>query len=119
MNANDSGTTAECPYCGQDMNEADSCSKNIITEPNGDWFYAIPYGQEGDRPAKGRCHDCGVKPGGTHHPGCDVEQHPENGRQLLIQVVSQQPSERPVHGRIEADPHSDVTLEDVRGGASE
>jgi hypothetical protein len=19
-----------------------------------------------------RCHDCNVKPGGTHHPGCDI-----------------------------------------------
>jgi len=29
------------------------------------------------------CHDCGAKQGELHTPGCDVEQCPECGTQLL------------------------------------
>src|SRR5262249_14094682 len=29
------------------------------------------------------CHDCGVAHGGYHHPGCDVEECPRCGRQLI------------------------------------
>lgn len=30
-----------------------------------------------------RCHDCGVEPGEFHLPGCDTEQCPKCGRQII------------------------------------
>ena len=33
------------------------------------------------------CCDCGVMPGGFHHLGCDVEQCPNCGDQLLTHLV--------------------------------
>ncbi len=34
-------------------------------------------------PADATCHDCGVRLGGFHHPGCDNEECPKCHRQLL------------------------------------
>lgn len=30
-----------------------------------------------------RCHDCGVVDGGIHHPGCDAEECPKCGGQII------------------------------------
>lgn len=30
------------------------------------------------------CHDCGVKEGGKHHPGCDMERCPKCKGQLIM-----------------------------------
>lgn len=123
---------AICDYCDREMQEADSCTKNIILyrtaglendlDAGGVWFHALPYGTE-DRPTEipddvaqpDRCHDCGVTDGGFHHPGCDWEQDPLSGHQLLMQVISYEPEAQPYHGRIEADPHSEITPEQIRG----
>lgn len=31
----------------------------------------------------GRCHDCNIKHGGKHHPGCDAERCPRCNGQLI------------------------------------
>lgn len=54
---------ATCGHCGKDMLEVSACKegvdKSVIPE--------IP----GFNPRN--CGDCGVEPGATHHPGCDME----------------------------------------------
>jgi len=51
------------------------------------WMNPIPYGKEkrfGLRDDSERCHDCGVKLGHYHHPGCDWEECPGCGHQMLM-----------------------------------
>lgn len=77
---------ATCTYCEQEMLVAASCS---VTEPHVDgvaqplprWGAETGYGRL-PRPL-GRCGDCGVEPGGAHHPGCDLAQCPRCRGQLL------------------------------------
>jgi len=40
----------------------------------------VPYRNEDGREL---CHDCSVAAGGVHHPGCDMEECPRCGHQLL------------------------------------
>jgi hypothetical protein len=53
----------KCSHCLQEMTDLEitSCKGNQDT---------VLYG------GPGRCHDCGVQPGGNHHPGCDMETCP-------------------------------------------
>ena len=68
---------AKCELCKKEMLEADSCNEIDIKYPNGKTLKQIPY--DGDK----RCHDCNVISGGFHHPGCDMEQCPKCGGQLI------------------------------------
>ena len=108
-------------------------------DDGGDWRFAIPYGHEGrgivkdqpmdkgdpgrrlpsgqtgrvkDQPMdKGdRCHDCGVSVEGFHHPGCDVEESPFNGEQLLGAMLEPDSNDL-YYARAQADPHQHVELE--------
>lgn len=36
-----------------------------------------------DYPPRDKCRDCGIRPGGFHHPGCDSERCPRCGGQLI------------------------------------
>lgn len=68
---------AICDICGQEMSAVDTCFHFVG---------AIPYGEEkrfGTPPKGERCHDCGVKKGGYHHSGCDMEECPNCGEQLI------------------------------------
>jgi len=70
-----------CKWCNQDMNEVDTCSWNSHIEfPDGS---KLPSSTEHFDEPSGRCHDCNIVHGGFHHPGCDVEQCPKCGGQLI------------------------------------
>lgn len=65
---------AICGCCNREMNEADSCTDIDVTVIPTE----LPPGED-----IRRCPDCNVAPGGTHHPGCDVERCGVCGRQAI------------------------------------
>lgn len=72
---------AECKWCKKDMNKVDSCTGNTSVDyPDGKKMKpSLEHFEEPD----GRCHDCNVKHGQPHHPGCDVERCPRCSGQLI------------------------------------
>lgn len=85
---------AICSACKHDMQVTDGCVEVLIEIKRGrstDYLKPIPYGQEqryGEdwqcRAHNQRCHDCNVKPGQFHHPGCDIEECPNCHHQMLM-----------------------------------
>lgn len=68
---------ALCTWCLEDMLEVDGCTGNEkVKFPDGEELDSIPNGDE-------KCHDCGVKEGARHHPGCDWERCPKCQGQLI------------------------------------
>lgn len=67
---------AICGWCDKEMNDLDvtSCDGNKVVDELG----GLP-----SVPASHDCHDCNVKKGGFHHPGCDNERCPVCGYQLI------------------------------------
>jgi len=75
------------------MSKADSCSENVKVDFGDCVMDPIRYGYEtrenfgrdenGNFLENHRCHDCGVKIGGIHHPGCDIEECPQCHGQLI------------------------------------
>jgi hypothetical protein len=74
---------AVCRWCEQEMTDPNTvtCTGNEEVEyPDGTKLPSSDYHfQEED----GRCHDCKIRHGGKHHPGCDVERCPKCGGQLI------------------------------------
>ncbi len=69
---------AECWFCHREMTTADSCSDQHLTA-DGMRYEMVRFGEEEDWTApeeSARCGDCGVVPGGIHHPNCDIQQCP-------------------------------------------
>lgn len=75
---------AKCEYCNKDMLKADGCIK-VPIKHNGKNFAPIKFGDEVHRylDDTDRCPDCNAKKGHYHHPGCDWEECPVCGGQLL------------------------------------
>ena len=74
---------AICSWCNKEMNNESvvSCSGNLHVEfPDGQLLLTIPFT---DPDKDKRCHDCNVAVGGFHHPGCDMEECPRCGGQLI------------------------------------
>ena len=65
------------------MHEAASCIEEEIELVDGN-YKPIQWGHEQTDWGHGpRCGDCGVLPGGVHHPGCDIEECPRCHTQLI------------------------------------
>jgi DTW domain-containing protein YfiP len=47
------------------------------------------------RASKQPCRDCGAPPRGFHHRGCDIEECPQCGRQLLSCGCLDEPDDEP------------------------
>lgn len=74
---------AICEWCNQEMSDVSTttCLGNTMVEfPDESSLPALT--AHFDEP-NGRCNDCGIKHGGNHHPGCDVERCPRCGGQLI------------------------------------
>ena len=69
---------AECVYCEQEMTTAATCVVGVLHQ-DGEPIALAPHrvggGRRGAR-GRERCGDCGVRPGGFHHPGCDLQRCP-------------------------------------------
>jgi hypothetical protein len=75
----------ECSACGQDMSDEAStkgCTAIYVVfkdEPTKAYIRDRSHFDE----ESGRCHDCGIIHGYTHHINCDVERCPRDGNQFL------------------------------------
>jgi hypothetical protein len=77
---------AICADCDQEMLNASGCSVLTVNVNNED-IRRLAYGNDQRAPDlahdKRRCHDCNVTWGHLHHPGCDMEECPHCGGQLI------------------------------------
>ena len=77
---------AKCECCNREMLKAAGCIDRYIRYADKKDFVRIKFGGERrfrGETATGRCPDCNVKVGHFHHPGCDIEECPRCGQQLL------------------------------------
>lgn len=77
-----------CKYCNQDMRQADGVSRCLSILKMGANSILFPTASESHEYSGGKvkppeCHDCAAKVGHYHHAGCDWEQCPNCGGQLL------------------------------------
>lgn len=83
---------AKCDCCQKDMLKAEDCPANrMVDYPDGT---KLPASTEHFDEPSGKCHDCGIKHGNYHHPGCDVERCPKCKGQLISCGCLDEPVER-------------------------
>jgi hypothetical protein len=69
---------AICADCSQEMTKLVSCNRGSY-EIRGKVVNRLRFPAQADDPEpSGHCHDCGTPPGGLHHPGCDMEECPND-----------------------------------------
>lgn len=71
-----------CEHCGQVELDSDGCTVASVY-CDGKIYKRIPYGDEAFTWPHERCHDCGALQGEYHHYGCDVEECPVCGEQMI------------------------------------
>jgi len=89
---------AKCEVCGQEMELGGECLSSTRMKLNGKWYQRVRMDSELERQCwveagveptlleatRGEsCHDCGVRRGALHHPGCDMERCPRCHRQFI------------------------------------
>ena len=74
----------KCEDCNQEMlgPNTDSCTCDVLEVDDDGSVYYHRSRYHFPEPI-GRCHDCGIKHGGVHHWGCDVERCPHCGGQII------------------------------------
>lgn len=78
--------TALCQECGCEMADGGGCTLKEYGFMDAS-YARIRYGDPLERwpnPEGHDCHDCGVKVGELHHPGCDVEKCPRCKGQAFV-----------------------------------
>ena len=73
---------AICGWCHGEMLSVVSCTV-VALHKDGRTIGMVPWGREFGWSARARCGDCGVMPSRFHHPGCDVQECPLCGGQML------------------------------------
>lgn len=72
---------AICEWCNNEMTTGASCTVSTL-HLRGARIAIAPY-RPSRRTASRRCGDCGVAPGGFHHPGCDLQRCPRCAGQFI------------------------------------
>lgn len=68
---------AKCNICDQEMGRGVSCVQLDVENASGEMLPPVPvYGDT-------NCYDCKAPPGGFHHAGCDTEECPFCGFEVV------------------------------------
>jgi hypothetical protein len=73
---------AVCNWCGEEMTRGGTCSVAELHRA-GVVVAMIRFGDERAGIRASSCGDCGVRRGGFHHPGCDLQRCPVCGGQMM------------------------------------
>jgi hypothetical protein len=73
---------AICQDCKKEMVKFGFCNFKYIVDDKGTIFQRVRFDEARELP-RGPCHDCNCKKGAFHHHGCDMEECPKCGGQLI------------------------------------